>query len=79
MLTRVTRLCLLVVGVLLLPSAGCVVHSHRPGYYRAQRPVKVRRTRAYRARPQCRPSHYWDGYACRHKGRGHGARKHDYR
>lgn len=27
--------------------------------------------------PQCRPSQYWDGERCRHKGRGHGARKHD--
>ena len=26
----------------------------------------------------CAPSHYWDGNQCRHKGKGHGARKHDY-
>ena len=29
------------------------------------------------AAPQCRPSQYWDGEKCRHKGKGHGARKHD--
>lgn len=27
--------------------------------------------------PQCHPSQYWDGEMCRHKGEGHGARKHD--
>ncbi len=26
---------------------------------------------------RCHPSQYWDGRTCRHKGRGHGARKHD--
>ncbi len=25
----------------------------------------------------CHPNQYWDGERCRHKGRGHGARKHD--
>jgi hypothetical protein len=28
-------------------------------------------------KPQCKPSQYWDGQMCRHKGKGHGARKHD--
>lgn len=27
--------------------------------------------------PQCKPSQYWDGNMCRHKGQGSGARKHD--
>jgi hypothetical protein len=27
--------------------------------------------------PTCHPSQYWDGHQCRHKGKGHGARKHD--
>lgn len=27
--------------------------------------------------PECKPSQYWDGKMCRHKGKGHGARKHD--
>lgn len=26
---------------------------------------------------QCKPSQYWDGGTCRHKGKGKGARKHD--
>ncbi|HSM92237.1 MAG TPA: hypothetical protein VLT47_05065 [Anaeromyxobacteraceae bacterium] len=25
----------------------------------------------------CKPNQYWDGEKCRHKGKGHGARKHD--
>jgi hypothetical protein len=29
------------------------------------------------SRPGCHPSQYWDGAQCRHKGNGHGARKHD--
>jgi hypothetical protein len=30
-----------------------------------------------RGSPRCHPSQYWDGNQCRHKGKGHGARKHD--
>jgi hypothetical protein len=30
-----------------------------------------------KARKECHPSQYWDGTQCRHKGKGHGARKHD--
>jgi hypothetical protein len=26
---------------------------------------------------RCRPNQYWDGDSCKHKGKGHGARKHD--
>jgi hypothetical protein len=29
------------------------------------------------ARKECKPSQYWDGEMCRHKGQGRGARKHD--
>ena len=29
------------------------------------------------AKSDCHPSQYWDGEQCRHKGKGHGARKHD--
>ena len=29
------------------------------------------------AEKSCHPSQYWDGTQCRHKGKGHGARKHD--
>ncbi len=28
-------------------------------------------------RKECKPSQYWDGEQCRHKGQGKGARKHD--
>lgn len=45
---------------------GCVVHTHRG------------RSRAAVKSKKCAPSHYWDGHKCRHKGKGHGARKHDY-
>ena len=27
---------------------------------------------------KCKHGHYWDGEKCRHKGKGKGARKHDY-
>jgi hypothetical protein len=48
-------------------ASGCmVVEKRRPAYVAA--PV---------ARPACHPSQYWDGSQCRHKGKGHGARKHD--
>ena len=29
------------------------------------------------SRPECKPSQYWDGERCVHKGKGKGARKHD--
>lgn len=31
----------------------------------------------FKVEGQCRPNQYWDGDECRHKGKGHGARKHD--
>jgi hypothetical protein len=46
---------------------GCIVHTQDG---RGSRHRSVRR-------PSCHPSQYWDGERCRHKGRGHGARKHD--
>jgi hypothetical protein len=40
--------------------------------------IYVRDTRhVSRPRRDCHPSEYWDGYECRHKGKGHGGRKHD--
>ena len=39
--------------------------------------VVVDRGRRAMVRPACHPSQYWDGTQCRHKGKGHGARKHD--
>ena len=56
---------LLLVGAFLtspLLASGCVVLE--------------KRTRSV-ARASCHPSQYWDGNECRHKGKGHGARKHD--
>jgi hypothetical protein len=47
-------------------TAGCIVTP-------ARRQETVVGTRT----PECRPSQYWDGTQCRHKGQGYGARKHD--
>ena len=52
---------------LLAGTSGCVVHPH---HGRSSRAVVVKRD-------GCHPSQYWDGHKCRHKGKGHGARKHD--
>jgi hypothetical protein len=57
-----------VLGTVLLAS-GCVIHRGHPVRSRSQA-VVVRQ-------PSCHPSQYWDGHKCRHKGKGHGARKHD--
>jgi len=46
--------------------AGCIVATG-PGHSR----------HAVRHGHRCHPSHYWDGHKCKHKGKGHGARKHD--
>jgi hypothetical protein len=51
-------------------AAGCVVVEKRPARTVVARPVVA-------APPACHPSQYWDGNQCRHKGKGHGARKHD--
>ncbi|HEY8210145.1 MAG TPA: hypothetical protein VIG99_21815 [Myxococcaceae bacterium] len=59
-----TRALLVAVGAsMLLP--GCVLI---PVGHRGQAVVVER----------CRPNEYWDGHECRHKGKGHGARKHDH-
>jgi hypothetical protein len=58
----------LVVAGFLASQAACVITSqprHR-GNSSAQK-------------SKCHPSQYWDGKQCRHKGKGHGARKHDNR
>ena len=52
---------------LMMASSGCILHSSRPG----------RSRHASANKPSCHPSQYWDGNQCRHKGKGHGARKHD--
>lgn len=55
----------LVLPVLALFSlGGCIV-------------VRDRTVVKQHGRKDCHPSQYWDGTQCRHKGKGHGARKHD--
>jgi hypothetical protein len=52
---------------LMLSVSGCILHSGRPHGHR----------HSAVSQPSCRPNQYWDGNQCRHKGKGHGARKHD--
>ena len=62
-------LSLLITAMFVLPLSGCLVRTHGHGH--GHRHGHVRSGRS------CHPSQYWDGRQCRHKGRGHGARKHD--
>ena len=60
---------ILVLLLFVFAMSGCLVtsrgHGHRHGHVRSAK------------RGGCHPSQYWDGRQCRHKGKGHGARKHD--
>ena len=62
---------ILVLLLFAFAMSGCLVatrghgHGHRHGHARSAK------------RGGCHPSQYWDGRQCRHKGKGHGARKHD--
>lgn len=58
-----------------LGMSACVVHPHRSHHHR---PKAKKRHHKKQHRKHCAPSHYWDGHKCRHKGKGKGARKHDY-
>jgi hypothetical protein len=49
-------------------SSSCIIHAPRHGH----------KKQAVKKSKKCKPSHYWDGKKCRHKGKGKGARKHDY-
>jgi hypothetical protein len=40
-------------------------------------PVGSKRQSVKSQSKECKPSQYWDGEMCRHKGQGKGARKHD--
>jgi hypothetical protein len=60
------RLTALLLALAFAPSAGCVLYTHPRHRHTAVAPA-----------PRCHPSQYWDGHKCRHKGKGHGARKHD--
>lgn len=53
---------------LALTSSACIVTSR--GHHHHGRG-------SHASRAKCHPSQYWDGHKCRHKGKGHGARKHD--
>ena len=69
---RKLLLVVLLLGGLGITTPGCIVRTHNHS-----RHGHVKRG-GHGHRRACAPSHYWDGYRCRHKGRGHGARKHDY-
>jgi hypothetical protein len=57
-----------VLSTLAATLVGCVVVTPPPRHHVH---------RAYVRGATCPPSHYWDGYVCRHRGEGRGARKHD--
>ena len=63
-------LSILVIFLFAVALSGCFVTS-RPGH--GHRHSHARHGK----RGGCHPSQYWDGRQCRHKGKGHGARKHD--
>lgn len=50
--------------------SGCVLVSDRRG-------PGVVKLNLDGDKDRCRPNQYWDGEKCKHKGKGHGARKHD--
>jgi len=61
-------ICVLALSAFLgFAGSSCIIHTPRHGH--RQHAVKAKK---------CKPSHYWDGKKCRHKGKGKGARKHDY-
>jgi hypothetical protein len=65
----------LLFGGLSISTPGCIVRTHNNS-----RHGHVHRSRGHQPkRVRCARSQYWDGHQCRHKGRGHGARKHDRR
>ena len=66
-MTRIIQLAL--TGAMAISLSACVVRTH-PRHHHT---VSKRSSGG-----GCAPSHYWDGSQCRHKGKGHGARKHDY-
>jgi hypothetical protein len=55
----------ILIFLLTAPLSACLVRTTDNHRHRTVR------------QPRCHPSQYWDGNSCRHKGRGHGARKHD--
>jgi hypothetical protein len=61
---------LLLTALSLSLLAGCSTH-------RNVALIGTKRSAVKSSRPSCKPSQYWDGETCRHKGKGKGARKHD--
>lgn len=81
MLIKSSRMLLVALALMMAtPSLGCLVVPSRRGHrhHRVKHRHHKAKHRRHKRHRRCRPSHYWDGYRCRHKGRGHGARKHDY-
>jgi hypothetical protein len=68
--SRKSVFALLLALPLLAPTTGCFYRIAPGGRMLVAPPP-------HGATPQCHPSQYWDGTQCRHKGQGHGARKHD--
>ena len=62
---------LVLVAIFGTAASGCIIHTHGHG----NRPAKLKKVKKAK---KCPPSHYWDGKKCRHKGKGKGARKHDF-
>jgi hypothetical protein len=61
--------CIMVLSAFLgSATSSCIIHTHG----RSKKAVKAKKSK------KCPPSHYWDGKKCRHKGKGKGARKHDF-
>ena len=69
--TKKSALLLSTLAASLLLGA-CGGHSNWTSMRTSKQSVK-----ASSARKDCKPSQYWDGEMCRHKGQGKGARKHD--
>jgi hypothetical protein len=56
--------------ILALPLSGCAILAV-PARGSQKGGIVVAKQK------DCHPSQYWDGNECKHKGKGHGARKHD--
>lgn len=56
----------------LFTLGGCVILKTPPS-----KSSKSSQKSGLSSRPECKPSQYWDGERCVHKGKGKGARKHD--
>ena len=59
-------LAIVICAAFLAPATGCLIRT-QPGHSH----------HAVKKGHKCKPSQYWDGHHCRHKGKGKGARKHD--